>query len=274
MDAPKKAPKLSTTYLPGMMYKAPANLGGYKNDLYGNLDVYSDAAPRETKRAQQYQEYLDKILNPAEQEKRRKEDMWMALGQLGAKMASTPGSLLQAASAGIGAALPSAAAAAKERRGEQRAVMQALVAEERAANKEISERADKALDMLKNYNSLNEAYQNVNFRNLWEKMASADRRYVAQVAAAAGIQQSRIGAGAQIQVGQLGYNERRGALAQDIAANFDKNAALDPTYMDMVAKNPLKAARYREDQIMGTLDRIMPSLGGGNNDPLGVRGGR
>ena len=273
VDAPKKAPKISTTYLPGMAYKAPEAMGGYKNDLYGNLDVYSDAAPRETKRAQQYQEYLDKILNPAEQEKRRKEDMWMALGQLGAKMASTPGSLLQAASAGIGAALPSAAAAAKERRGEQRAVMQALVAEERTANKEISERADKALDMLKNYNSLNEAFQDRNFRNLWERMASADRRYVAQVAAAAGIRQSQIGAGAQIQVGQLGYNERRGALAQEIAANFDKNAALDTAYSDMLVKNPAKAAQYRMDQITSALDRLMPALGG-SNDPLGVRGGR
>lgn len=273
VDAPKKAPKISTAYLPGMMFKAPEAMGGYKNDLYGNLDVYSDAAPRETKEAEGYREYLRKMLDPEEQKKRRQEDMWMALGQLGAKMATTPGSLLQAASAGIGEALPGIAAAAKERRGEQRGVMQALVAEERTSNKEISDRADKALDMLKNYNSLNEAFQDRNFRNLWERMASADRRYVAQVAAAAGIQQSQIGAGAQIQVGQLGYNERRGALAQDIASNFDKNAALDPAYSDMLAKDPAKAAQYRMDQITTTLNRLMPALGG-SNDPLGVRGGR
>lgn len=265
VDAPEKP-----TVPAAPDFTVPTSLYGLRGDLLDNLDRYDEAAPRETKYAKEYTQYLEGLRNPEEQRKQRKQDMWMALGQLGAKMASTPGSLLQAASAGIGEALPGIAAAAKERRADQRAVMQALVAEERASNKEITERADKALDMVVKYGTLAEAMKDRAFRNLWENMASADRRYVAQVTAAAGITQQQIGAGAQIQVGKLGYNERRGALAQEFAKDFDKNAMLNQEYMDLLSKDPAGALKYRRDYIMNSVNQAMPALAGGN-DPLGLK---
>lgn len=264
----KKAPKPRVKYFEQTPdFRVPEMLGGFKNTLYDNLMTYGEAAPRETKRAEEYAAFLERIRSPEEQKKRRQEDMWMALGQIGAKMASTPGSLLQAASAGIGEALPGVAAGAKERRAEERAAMQALVAEERASNKEITERADKALDMLKNYGSLSEAMKTRAFQNLWENMGSADRRYVAQVAAAAGIQQSEIAGRYSLAGQQIGYDERRGAIAQQLAADFDKNAIMDKTYSDLP---PAAAAEYRKKVIMDTLNIIMPARSG-SNDPVRIR---
>lgn len=60
----------------------------------------------------------------------------MALGQIGAKMATTPGSLLQAASAGIGEALPGIRETAKERKAEQRDAVKTLAQQEGLKNKE------------------------------------------------------------------------------------------------------------------------------------------
>ena len=262
VTAPKKMPKPKVNYFSNIPdFLAPKNIYGFKGDLLSNLDTYEEAAPRETARAKEYMEFLDKLRSPEEQKARRKEDMWMALGQIGAKMASTPGSLLQAASAGIGEALPGVAAAAKERRAEQRGAMQAMVAEERASNKEITERADKALGMLEKYGTLADAMKSRAFQNLWEQMGSADRRYVAQVSAAAGITQQNIAAGATLGSARLGYNERRGAIAQELAADFDKNAPLNTYYQDLLVKNPAKAAEYRNNDILNTLNRIMPALG-------------
>jgi hypothetical protein len=80
--------------------------------------------------------------SPEELKRRKKEDMWLALGQIGAKMASTPGSFLQAASAGMAEAIPGIRAAAKERKADQREAIKTMAQQEGLNNKE-------ALDMYK-----------------------------------------------------------------------------------------------------------------------------
>jgi hypothetical protein len=276
VDAPEEQPKLSTQYQQGMMFSAPEVLGGFRNDLLGNLDRFEEAAPRSTKRAQELEAILEQARSPEERKKRKQEDMWAALGQIGAKMASTPGSLLQAASAGIGEALPGIAAAAKERRGEERAITKELLAEERTANKELETRAGVALDMLKNYNSLEQAFQDQNFKNVLTRLGIDSELAKARIMAGAGIREALISASAQRDVGRLGYNERRGTVYQQIAADWDKNALLDPEYRSLVAKDPTKAAQFRNNQITQQLNSVMPPLGGGNSsgggsDPLGLR---
>ena len=266
----KEEEDLTTKLLQGVRYEAPSYMGGYDNTLGGNLTTINEEAPREIKRAQQYQEYLDRMLNPEEQKKRKQEDMWMALGQIGARMAQTPGSLLQAASAGISEALPGVAAAAKERRGEQRAAQQALVAEERTGNKELQDRAGIALDMLKNYNSIEQAFQSDNFKNTLTRLGIDADLAQARIMAGANIQNALIGAATQRFVGGLGYNERRGALFQQIASDWDKSAVNDPTYIGLVAKDPQKAAAYRNSQIMGTLNSVQPLLGSGGGSSYGT----
>jgi hypothetical protein len=244
-------------------FKTPENIAGYSGNLVSNLDRYNEAAPRKTERAEQFAKYLDEMMNPETQKSRRKEDMWMALGQIGAKMATTPGSLLQAASAGIGEALPGIAANAKERRAEQRAVMKTLVDEERMSNKEITDRADKALDMLAKYGTLQDAMKQRSFQNLWENMGSADKRYVAQVSAAAGIQQQQISTAGQIQVGNMGLQERRGAFFADTLGSFKQNAATDPEYQRIVKTKGLNAGqRYLQDEAEKVTTRV---FGGGSN---------
>jgi hypothetical protein len=247
-------------------FKTPQNISGYSGDLVSNLDRYNEAAPRKTERAEQFAKYLDEMMNPETQKARRKEDMWLALGQIGAKMASTPGSLLQAASAGIGEALPGIAANAKERRAEQRAIMKTLVDEERMGNKEITERADKALDMLAKYGTLADAMKQRSFQNLWETMGSADRRYVAQVNAAAGIQSQEIATAGQIEVGGMDLQARRGAFFTDALGSFTKNAATDPEYLKIVKAKGINAGqRYLYDEAEKYTNRV---YGGGSGSTI------
>jgi hypothetical protein len=247
-------------------FKTPKNISGYAGDLISNLDRYTEAAPRKTERAEQFAKYLDEMRSPETQKARRKEDMWAALSQIGAKMATTPGSLLQAASAGIGEALPGIAANAKERRAEQRAVMKTLVDEERMGNKEITERADKALDMLAKYGTLADAMKQRSFQNLWENMGSADRRYVAQVSAAAGIQQQQISTAGNIEVGRMGLQERRGAFFADTLGSFKQNAATDPEYQRIVKAGGINAGqRYLQDEAEKVTNRV---FGGGSGNTI------
>jgi len=78
--------------------------------------------------------------------KRRDEDKYFALAQLGATMASTPGSLLQAFGAGVGKALPGLQEASKERRAEQRDAIKQLAADEGATNAEQREIGKMVMD--------------------------------------------------------------------------------------------------------------------------------
>lgn len=89
--------------------------------------------------------------------KRRDEDKYFALAQLGATMASTPGSLLQAFGAGVGKALPGLQESSRERRAEQRDALKQLAADEGMTNAEQREfakymmgRKDKRADLAQN----------------------------------------------------------------------------------------------------------------------------
>lgn len=129
------------------------NFSDFASSLFPSADYTSEIAPRETKRREEYEAFEERMRSPEEQKKRKQEDLFMALGQIGAKMATTPGSLLQAASAGIGEALPGIQAAAKSRREEERAGFKELREEERLANKEALDVADRALRLFEGYTS-------------------------------------------------------------------------------------------------------------------------
>jgi hypothetical protein len=107
-------------------YRDPQNFMRDINEAYQPKREYAE-------RANQYNKDL---LSEEGQKKRRDEDKYFALAQLGATMASTPGSLLQAASAGIGKALPGLQEATKERRAEVRDALKQLAADENMTNAE------------------------------------------------------------------------------------------------------------------------------------------
>jgi hypothetical protein len=86
--------------------------------------------------AERLRQFYAGALSEEGQKKRRDEDKYFALAQLGATMASTPGSLLQAFGAGVGKALPGLQESSRERRAEQRDAIKQLALDEGATNAE------------------------------------------------------------------------------------------------------------------------------------------
>jgi hypothetical protein len=118
----------------------------YEQILRDNMAYYRDPqnfmrdinAAYQPKReyAERANQFNKDLLSEEGQKKRRDEDKYFALAQLGATMASTPGSLLQAFSAGVGKALPGLQEASKERRSEVRDALKQLAADEGMTNAE------------------------------------------------------------------------------------------------------------------------------------------
>jgi hypothetical protein len=251
-------PEAKPIYKQGTTYLMPEDYTPFAKDIPGNINIVDREAPLEVKRAKQYQAYLDRMLSPEEQKARRREDMFMALGQIGARMASTPGSLLQAASAGIGEALPGVAAAAKERRAEERAAQQALVGEERIGNKEREARLGVALDMASKFDSAKQAFESENFRNTLA-YAGIDADMVnARVMAGANIQNAIIQAAASrfnTITGLQSERERRGTQAAASAIEYLK------TPQGLAA---MTAARKAGTSDADFIRSLTSAFGGGN----------
>ena len=118
---------------------------GYSSDLQKNLEEYNRIAPQQTRYSNQLMQLFEQQMDPEAQKKRADEDKYFALAQLGATMASTPGSLLQAFGAGVGKALPGLQESAKARRAETREAIKSLAMQEGYNNEQATKRADAAL---------------------------------------------------------------------------------------------------------------------------------
>jgi hypothetical protein len=99
-----------------------------------------------TEASQAFSEFTQQEMTPEALARRRKEDMWMALGQAGARMAQTPGTLLQAIGAGVGEAIPLARESAKERRAEAFEMYKARAMQEGLDNRQAAEVARSIMD--------------------------------------------------------------------------------------------------------------------------------
>ena len=261
--AGEKAPKKGTTYKPGMAFQSPNFLSPFKQNVLGSSDLLDELSPRRVKRAKQLEELLEGELSPEAQKSRAKEDMDMALIKAGVAMANTPGSLLQSATAGAGAALPGFEAAAKERRGAKRSIVKELLSEERLSNKELADRFNTSLDMVvKGVIPLEEAFQDRNFKLLFQQMSSADQRYVADSNARAGIITTGMSVAGQKDVSAMQLRGQRIGAANAMGDYVDKVLALDGTYQGLLATNPAAAADYRSDMIRKNLDRQFGPSGG------------
>ena len=257
-----KPQSVDTQYMQGMAFQQPADLlTRFKQNVLGSSDLTDELSPRATKRAKQLEALLEEEMSPEALKSRRKEDMWMALGQIGAKMATTPGSLLQAAGAGIGEALPGIAAAAKERRGAKRALTKELLSEERLSNKELADRFNTSLDMVvKGIIPLEEAFQDRNFRDRWETLGRDSQERIAKINAAAGVTSTGISAAAQRDVGAMGLQERRGAFFSNTLDDFRKGAATDPEYLRVVkAKGVNAGQQYLYNEAEKVTNRVFGS---------------
>jgi hypothetical protein len=175
------------------MFDLPASIAGMSGDMMTNLTNYQDMYTPERKQQDRLTAAYEEELTPESIKKAKKQDMWMALGQIGAKMATTPGSILQAASAGIGEALPGIAASAKERKADQRQLLKNLQEQEGLTNKEAKEAANIALEMQTKYGTLGLALQDQSFKERWAQMDDATRRYIGKLTADSSAYSTRMG---------------------------------------------------------------------------------
>jgi hypothetical protein len=113
-------------------------LGGMSTDLGENINQVKENIPLRDTYSRRYTEALEQDMSPEAMAARKKQDMWMTLAQIGAKMATTPGGFLRGAAAGIESALPGAQEMAKERRAEQREALKGLVSQENVSNQQAA----------------------------------------------------------------------------------------------------------------------------------------
>ena len=203
------------TFVPDLDFSDPTELGGYSADLGGNVDLFNRFSPYRTQAAQEFTDYLRSQLAPEARRERQQQDMWSTLGQIGARMASTPGSLLQALGAGIGEAVPATAAAARERRAEERQLRESILGEERTGNREQMERFAVAREMLGNFNSLDEARKNRAFESLYRTLDRRLQRELGLEEIAAGIRTTGMQVGSQNLATRLGLLSDREAREQE-----------------------------------------------------------
>jgi hypothetical protein len=161
----------------------PEQRYGYYRDPREGMKQFQQLYKPERKYTDKANDFYEDILSPEGTRKRRQESKWFALAELGATMASTPGSLLQAASAGIGAALPGLKEASKELRAETRDAIKQLALSEGESNKQALESAKIGVEGQGKYGEFAEA----------EAKRVTDKK-IAELNAATDIKQSQIAA--------------------------------------------------------------------------------
>lgn len=129
-------------------------------------------APRNTKYNDRLLAALETEMSPEAQKKRKKEDMWASLAELGFGIAASKSPTLFGAIGEAGArAAPAMAERGKERRAEQREAVKALAGREDVSNKQAMEAFGIAAELQKAYAGLLDGKA---ARALQEKLANAD----------------------------------------------------------------------------------------------------
>ncbi len=240
----------------------PDEYYGTFRDPFRMGERITELAPQSTKRREQFNTYLEKMLDPGEQKKRRQEDMWMALGQIGARMATTPGSLLQAASTGIQEALPGVRAAAKERRGEERAAISELAKNEGLSNADAREMYKLIQAGTDQYGRFNEARLTREQQDKLARFQEERADYRARLAAATGITQTGMTTAASRDVAAIG------AAAEERRFNLQVNQAINEMIRPGGSQYAAYIASPNKNQFIADL---RTAFGAGANDPLGMR---
>jgi hypothetical protein len=234
----------------------PESIYGYfKDPELNRTEVLDKLYKPQTKYSDQLNKFYENIMDPAEQKKRRKEDMWMALGQVGARMATTPGSIFQAAATGIGAALPGAKEAAKERRAEQRDAIKTLAQQEGFNNKEARELANAAIGMSGKYGEFREGDLNRKQEKFLTEYREqqANLRNTQQVSAS--MANARTGADAQRDSAAAGSQREIIAATREAGRYFDALTEESPKLKNLKMTDPFgytqAKMKYIKDYVYG-----------------------
>jgi hypothetical protein len=186
----------------------PASMYGMSRAPKDNLAAIKEMAPQQTKYSALQTKELEKVLDAGEQKKRREENINMAMIRAGVAMANAPGSILQSATAGLGAALPGFEAGVKEQRAEVRDAVKSLADQEGISNKAAREAANLAMEMTKHYGTLAEAMKDRAVQIMLAKKSDEVQLLVAQIQAAT----ARAGQQVQLQVANAPTGTERLAL--------------------------------------------------------------
>lgn len=240
----------------------------FASSLFPSADYTSEITPRQTKRREEYEAFEERMRSPEEQKKRKQEDMWLALGQIGARMATTPGSLLQAASTGIGEALPGIQAAAKSRREEERAGFKELREEERLANKEALDLTDRALRLFEGYTSAERALKDDALKLKLAEMGIDANQLIADMTSGRSLQGALANAAAAIEGDRLRLKAQQAQIARQAGETFDKDVFLNK---DLSKLSPPELAQKRREYVAAAVNFEAPSYDASSNDPAGIR---
>jgi hypothetical protein len=221
--------------------REPDQLYGFFRDPRRGMEQFQQLYKPERKAADRSNQFFENILSPEGQKERRDESKWFALAQLGATMASTPGSLLQAASAGVKSALPGLKDASKELRAETRDAVKQLLVDEGMRNKDALDAAKAGIEGQGKYAELSDAVaKRIADRGIAELNAATDlKRTQMQVAGTLGA--ARIGADAARESNPI-------KLVSDIVSKASAEAqdAVDKWRTSQPAYTPNQAAAVNE----------------------------
>jgi hypothetical protein len=261
---PQKAAPAVVTTLPGTDYAVPSEIAGFNAEPFANFDRLGEMAPRKTTRAEQLQAYLDAALDPATKKAKAKDDFMTALGLLGTKMASTPGSLFQSFNAGAAEAIPQLSSAAAARNAAEREAVNTLVAEERTGNKELQEQANKAIEMSKDYGTFADAMKDRDFKAKLQREGFDVDILVAKLTGGYSVRNALTAASAQ----RYGYD--RGVESDRLRFNTE----VATTVRELTSKGGANYLGYRKAVDAGTGSQYLRDLTealGGSRDPANLR---
>lgn len=215
---------------------APTGRYGLGSTFEENIGLVQKYAPQKDKYGKQLTSFYEGIMTPEAQKKRKKEDLWSSLAELGFGMAGSKSPTLFGAigEAGMKAA-PAMAERAKERRAEQRDAIKTLAQQENLSNQQATEAFKLAGELQKAYGGFMDAEAQ---RKLQKEMNEADNatRLAAQRMASG----SQIRAAQIAKSGQLEYLDKQDAmLRKQVAAAA--NAEIPELMRDVTS--PLGKAR-------------------------------
>jgi len=220
----------------------PTDYYGISTDLGTNLGMLQDRFKPETEFTEREAQYIRDTLSPEAQKKRRDEDKYFALAQLGAAMASTPGSLLQAFGAGVGKALPGLQESAKARRAEEREAISVGAQRELGRNKEQRELLNTGLSMVEKAGGFAEAAKTREFQDKWQRMDDNTKRYLGQLSA-----DTTLKAGRERNQSITNYQEKQLGLFRNQAIPQANKVAQDQLKTNMAYRR-LAMSKNPEDQ--------------------------
>lgn len=249
---------------------APMGRYGFGATFGQNMDLIGKYAPQKDVYGKKLTAMYEDVMSPEAQKKRRKQDMWTSLAELGFGIASSKSPTLLGAIGEAGAkSAPAMAERAKERRAEQREAVKTLAQQENMTNQQAMESFKLAGELQKAYGGFMDAEAQ---RKLQKEMNEADN--------ATRIAAQKIAAGAQIAAARMNKEGYLGAADKNLLA-IDKQArsaafagALkamggNDAYRQAMAKNDVKTMKALLSPVFNALYQEYKGAGTGGGAGAG-----